>query len=181
MRVAVIGVGLIGGSLGMAARERLGAHVSGWDLDPSALTQARARGAIDDGARSIGDAVGDADAVFVAAPVDALPHLVAAVLAAAPSGGVVSDAGSTKRSVVEAVSDPRFVGGHPLAGAETSGIDQARGDLFDASTWYLTPGPMTAPATTTRVGELLAGFGAEVSVVDAAVHDRLMAAVSHLP
>ena len=181
MRVAVIGVGLIGGSVALAARERLGAHVSGWDLNPAALSQARSLGVIDTATRSLDDAVDDAEAAFIAVPVDSLPELVAAVLARVPDGCVVSDVGSTKRSIVEAISDPRFVGGHPLAGAETSGIEHARADLFDASTWYLTPGPMTAPETTTRVGELLGAFGAEVSELDAAVHDRLMAAVSHLP
>jgi prephenate dehydrogenase len=181
MRVAVIGVGLIGGSIALAARERVGAHVSGWDLNPAALSQARSLDVIDSATRSLDDAVEDAEVAFVAAPVDALPDLVAAVLAKAPSGCVVSDVGSTKRAVVEACGDARFVGGHPLAGAETSGVEHARADLFEAATWYLSPGSATAAATTDRVRELVVALGARVTEIDAAAHDRLMATVSHLP
>lgn len=181
MRVAVIGVGLIGGSVGLAARERVGAHVSAWDMNPAALSQARTLGAIDTATRSLEEALDDAEAAFVAAPVDSLPVLVAAVLASAPAGCVVSDVGSTKRSVVASCSDSRFVGGHPLAGAETSGVQNARADLFEGATWYLAPGPQTATETTGRMGELITQFGANVARIDPAVHDTLMATVSHLP
>ena len=181
MRVAVVGLGLIGGSIALAARERLGAEVSGWDADPAALDAAVGRGAIPSGAGSLASAVAAADLVFTAAPVDVLPDLVHAVLAHAPAGAVVSDVGSTKRTIVEAVGDPRFVGGHPLAGSESSGIENATADLFEASTWYLTPGAGTTTDAIFRVESLIAEFGATVTHIDAAQHDRLMAAVSHLP
>jgi prephenate dehydrogenase len=181
MRIAVIGVGLIGGSVGLAARERIGAHVSAWDMNPATLSQARSVGAIDTASRSLDDALEDAEVAFVAAPVDALPELVGAVIAAAPAGCVVTDVGSTKRSVVEACSDPRFVGGHPLAGSESSGVEHARSDLFEGATWYLTPGPATARETTLRVEEFIATLGAQVREIEPAAHDRLMATVSHLP
>lgn len=181
MRVAVVGLGLIGGSIALAARERLGAEVSGWDADPAALDAAVERGAIPSGAGSLASAVAAADLVFTAAPVDVLPGLVREVLAHAPVGAVVSDVGSTKRTIVEAVGDPRFVGGHPLAGSELSGAAHARVDLFDGTVWYLTPGTGTSEEAVVRLEGTIAGFAATASRIDAATHDRLMAAVSHLP
>jgi len=181
LRVAVVGLGLIGGSIALAARERLGAEVTGWDREPVAVRAAIGRGAISSGAGPLASAVAQADAVFLAAPVGALPELIAEVLHTAPAGAIVTDVGSTKRTIVEAIDDLRFVGGHPLAGAETSGIEHARADLFDGSTWYLTPGPGTAPQTTARAAELVTALGAVASELDAHAHDRLMAAMSHLP
>ena len=120
MRIAVIGVGLIGGSIGLAARERLGATVTGTGRRRTALEIALQRGAVDRVADTIEEAVADAEIVFVAVPVGLLPATAAAALAAAPSDCVVTDVGSTKRAVVAAIDDERFVGGHPLAGAETA-------------------------------------------------------------
>lgn len=181
MRVAVIGLGLIGGSIALAAREYAGAEVTGWDVDPLAVQAAIGLGAISAGAGPLASAVARADAVFLAAPVGALPRLIGEVLAAAPATAVVTDTGSTKRTTVEAIRDPRFVGGHPLAGAETSGIEHARADLFADSTWYLTPGAGTAAQTTARVAELIVSLGAQVTELAPDAHDRLMAAMSHLP
>jgi prephenate dehydrogenase len=181
MRIAVIGVGLIGGSVALAARERTGATVTGADASADALTCALQRGAIDRAAASLADAVTDAEAVFVAAPVGALPDLVGAALAAAPADCVVTDVGSTKRAVVAAHTDPRFVGGHPLAGAENAGVEHARADLFDGATWYLTPGPGTSGVLYERLHRLLHALGAQPAAIDAHTHDRILAAVSHLP
>lgn len=181
MRIAVVGLGLIGGSIALAARERLGAEVSGWDADPSAIAGAVRRGAISSGAGSLASAVAGADAVFVAAPVSVLPELVREVLAHAPARALVSDVGSTKRTIAEAIGDPRFVGGHPLAGAETSGIEHAHSAMFDAGTWYLTPGAGTSADSLAAAERLIAGLGARVVAIGAAEHDRLMAAISHLP
>ena len=181
MRIAVIGVGLIGGSVGMAARDRLQAVVTGWDPSAPALQRGLQRGAIDRAAAGLDDAVGDAEAVFVAAPVGRLPGLVAEALAAAPADCVVSDVGSTKRAVVAAVSDPRFVGGHPLAGAENAGVEHARADLFAEATWYLTPGAQTSGILYERLHRLLHSLGARPAAIDAETHDRILATVSHLP
>jgi prephenate dehydrogenase len=181
LRVAVVGLGLIGGSIALAARERLHAEVCGWDSEAAAIAAAVRRGAISSGAGSLASAVAGADVVFTAAPVDVLPQLIGEALAHAPASAVVSDVGSTKRTIVEAIVDPRFVGGHPLAGAETSGVLNANADLFDGSAWYLTPGAETAAEALTRVEQLIGAFGATVARLDAAAHDRLMAAVSHLP
>ena len=141
MKVAVLGVGLIGGSVGLAARERLGAEVSGWDPGEGVLAAALERGAVDRAAPSAAAALEGAEAAFVATPVGALPAAVRAALAAAGEDCVVTDVGSTKRAVVEAADDERFIGGHPLAGAETAGVRHARAELFDGATWYLTPTP----------------------------------------
>jgi prephenate dehydrogenase len=181
VNVAVVGVGLIGGSIGLAARERLGARVVGFDADGDVGAAALARGAIEAVAASVPEAVADAEVVFVAAPVGALAAALDAVLAAAPAGCAVSDVGSTKRAIVSGRVDPRFIGGHPLAGAETSGVEHARADLFDGATWYLTPGSATSGALYERLHKVLVGFGAQPTAIDAAVHDRVMASVSHLP
>lgn len=181
MRAAIIGVGLIGGSIGLAARERLGADVTGWDPVRAALDTACELGALDRAAETLEEAVAGAQAVFVAAPVRALPRLVAQVLAAAPGDCVVSDVGSTKRSVVASTADPRFVGGHPLAGAETAGVEHARADLFHEAVWYLTPTERATGELFERLHRSIRGIGARPTAIDAATHDTMLAAVSHLP
>jgi prephenate dehydrogenase len=176
--VTVVGVGLIGGSVGLAARARLGASVRG--VDPRA-DAALARGAIDSVHDDLEAALDGADAAFVAVPVDRLADTVRAVLEHAPRRCVVTDVGSTKRAVIEAATDERFVGGHPLAGSEASGVEHAREDLFDGATWYLTPTQATQGVLLERLHRLLAGLGAHPMAIDADVHDRAMAAVSQLP
>jgi prephenate dehydrogenase len=125
--------------------------------------------------------VREAEAVFVAVPVGGLSALVGEALAAAPADCVVTDVGSTKRTVVAAHDDPRFVGGHPLAGAENAGVEHARADLFEAATWYLTPSATTSGLLYERLYRLLHGLGAQPTAIDAEAHDRILAAVSHLP
>jgi prephenate dehydrogenase len=182
MRIAVLGVGLIGGSIGLAARARAGAEVCGYDPDPAVAERALELGAIDGAADSVAAAVADADAVFVAAPVGALAATVAEALEAAGPDCLVTDVGSTKRALAEASADERFIGGHPLAGAETEGVEHAREDLFEGATWYLTPVRAgTAGVLYERLHALLRRFGARPSAIDAETHDRLMACVSHLP
>jgi prephenate dehydrogenase len=182
MRVAVLGVGLIGGSIGLAARERAGATVTGYDADATVLAQARTLGAIDAEAAGVADGVQGADVVFAATPIGALPDTIAEALAAAGEDCVVTDVGSAKRVVADAGADERFVGGHPLAGAETAGVEHARADLFEGATWYLTPaGDRTAGVLYERLHRLLAAFGARPVAIDPDTHDRLMASVSHLP
>ena len=178
-RLAIVGVGLIGGSIGLAARERLGAHVRGYG--PRGVGAALERGALTVGCDSVAEAVEGADVAFVATPVGMLPEVVAEVLAAAGPDCVVTDVGSTKRSVVAAVDDPRFIGGHPLAGAETSGVEHARGDLFEGATWYLTPTARTGGMLYERLHRLLLDLGARPSALDPETHDALLATVSHLP
>ncbi len=182
MRIALLGVGLVGGSVGLAARARLGAEVRAWDPDPGALRAALAAGAAGAGAASLGEAVADADLAVLAAPVPALAGAARAALAAAPRGCAVTDVGSTKAAVLAAAGgDPRFVGGHPLAGGAGAGVAHARADLFAGATWYLTPAPATEGLLLERVHRAVSALGARPVVVDAEQHDRVMAAVSHLP
>ena len=181
MKVAVVGVGLIGGSVALAARERLGATVSGYDRSARALRSAVERGALDRACDDIAGAVAGAEAVFVAVPVEDLPAAVSQVLEAAGEDCVVTDVGSTKRAVVAATDDPRFVGGHPLAGAESAGVEHARADLFEGAAWYLTPTSNTGGILYERLHRLLRGFGARPAAIDADTHDAILATVSHLP
>jgi prephenate dehydrogenase len=181
VRIAVLGVGLIGGSIGLAAKERVGAEVLGWGPRPQTLEKALTLGAIDRIANSIDDAAANADAVFACAPVELLPYLVTQALAEAGPDTVVTDAGSTKRALVEAIDDERFIGGHPVAGAETAGVDNARADLFEGAPWYLTPRPDSSGLLFERLHRLITSFGARATAIDAATHDRMLAAVSHLP
>jgi len=179
MRVALVGVGLIGGSIGMAARRRLGAHVVGWNRSPAALEIALERGAIDEAVASI-DEIGAADIAIAGVAVDALPAVVRALCDALPDA-VVTDVGSTKGALVAAVERPNFIGGHPLAGAETTGVAHAREHLFEGATWYLTPRDETAGVLYERLARFVAGLGAVPTAIAPGDHDRLMAAVSHLP
>jgi prephenate dehydrogenase len=202
MRVAVLGVGLIGGSIALAARRRTAAYVVGYDPDAGALSRAVELGVIDEPALKPADAVRDAEVVFVATPVGVAVEAARMALEVAGEDCVVSDVGSTKRAIVAAVSDPRFVGGHPLAGAETAGVEHARKDLFDGATWYLTPPagaawqavgasssahatpppPVdSAPWAVERLRGLIGRFGAKPVAIDPNSHDLLMANVSHLP
>ncbi|HEX3173475.1 MAG TPA: prephenate dehydrogenase/arogenate dehydrogenase family protein [Solirubrobacterales bacterium] len=182
MRIAVLGVGLIGGSVGLAARQRLDCEVVGWSRSRETLERARELGALDSAADSPSAACDGAEVVFCAAPVSVLPQQVADALAAAGPDTVVTDAGSTKRELVAALGDDeRFVGGHPLAGAETAGVENARADLFDGARWYLTPTERTSGILYDRLQRTLAGLGARPQAIDAEAHDRLMATVSHLP
>lgn len=181
VRIAVLGVGLIGGSIGLAARERAGAHVVGWGPRARTLEAAREFGAVDEVVATVGEAVAGADAVFACAPVELLPQLVEQALAGAGRDTVVTDAGSTKRNLVDAIDDERFIGGHPVAGAETAGVANARADLFDGAAWYLTPRENTSGILFERLHRLIVSFGARPTAIDAATHDRMLAAVSHLP
>ncbi len=122
--------------------------------------RALALGALDCARSTVPAAVAEAQAVFVAVPVGGLSALVGEALAAAPADCVVTDVGSTKREVVAAHHDPRFVGGHPLAGAENAGVEHARADLFEAATWYLTPSAGTSGMLYERLHRLLHGIGA---------------------
>jgi prephenate dehydrogenase len=182
MKVAVLGVGLIGGSIGRAARERLDCEAVGWGRTPATLDRAVELGAIDRAADSLEEACESAEVVFCCAPVAALPEQVAAALAASGPDTVITDAGSTKRELVaELGGDERFIGGHPLAGAETAGVENARADLFEGARWYLTPTERSSGVLYDRLQRVLAGLGARPQAIDAEAHDRLMATVSHLP
>ncbi len=180
-RLAVAGTGLIGASVGLAARAAGVERVVGWDEDPEALAVAVERGAVEP-ASSLEEALAGAELAIVAAPVAVLPGLVAETLARAPEGCTVTDVGSTKGSVVAAAAgDPRFVGGHPICGAETRGPGRATADLFDGATWFLTPVATTPPERFRALHGFVTSLGARPVAIDPAAHDRLVAVTSHLP
>jgi prephenate dehydrogenase len=189
-RAAVIGTGLIGGSIGMALR-RLGWLVSGIDNDPAKAQRALELGAID----RIGTDP-TAAATFVAVPAGAVANVARAVLSeqevndgattvtgarAGQRGGVVTDVAGVKEGIVSSVSHPRFVGGHPMAGSEQEGVEGADPDLFLGATWVLTPGRHTSGEAYSEVQALVRLLGANPVALDPRHHDELVALVSHTP
>jgi prephenate dehydrogenase len=172
---------LIGASAGLAARRAGVPHVTGWDPDADALRVAGERGAVEPAADLAG-AVGAADLVLVAAPVASLPFQVRETLALAPEGSTVTDVGSTKVPVCSAAgADARFVGGHPICGAETRGPERAAAELFDGATWFLTPSSATPPDRFRLVHGFVSALRARPVAIDPGAHDRLVAVTSHLP
>lgn len=184
-KAAVLGVGLIGGSVGLALAGRAGLSVAGFDPVRANLDEALDVGAIQTAHDDLADAVADAGIVFCAAPVGALPGLVAAALDATGPETVVTDVGSTKGALRESVlthpESHRYIGGHPLAGAETSGVANASADLFDGARWYLTPDERSEGVLYDKLQRQIVAMGARPHAIDADDHDRLMSTVSHLP
>jgi prephenate dehydrogenase len=179
MRIAIVGTGLMGASVGLAARRR-GDLVVGWDPDGDVLLRAVEREAVE-AAASLEDAVQGADLVVVAAPIAQLPTTVRHVLDAT-TDATVTDVGSTKASVVRAAGgSPRFVGGHPISGSETRGPENASAKLFDGATWFLTPVAHTDADRHRLVHTFVAALGATPVAIDADAHDRLVAMTSHVP
>lgn len=173
-RVAnVIGLGLVGGSIATGLRQR-DWRVHGEDLHPATLERALEIGAI--------DAIGlDAEAAitFVAVPVLAIADQVKRALA--ETRGVVTDVGSVKSTICDSCDDPRFVGGHPMAGSELDGLDGADGEMFNGAIWVLTPGPHTDAVTLSSVSGVVKGLDAEVVALAPDRHDQVVAIVSHVP
>jgi prephenate dehydrogenase len=174
--IAVLGTGLIGASVGIALRGA-GHRVTGWDPDAGALAKAVEIGAVDDTAGSPDDAVAGADVVVLAGPVRAIVDAVATLR----TDALVTDVAGVKRPVVEAARDlPRFVGGHPMAGRETSGPEGASGSMFRGATWVLCPDGAD-PADVELLSTLVASTGAIPTPMAATDHDVAVAAASHLP
>jgi prephenate dehydrogenase len=180
-RLAVVGTGLIGASIGLAARDAGVGSVRGFDRDRRALAMASALGAVEP-APSLPDAVAAAELVVVAVPPRHLAATVAGSAAAAPADCVVTDTGSIKRGVCAANEEiARFVGGHPLCGAASRGPELARADMFRGATWFLTPTGTTDCGALERVEAFVAVLGAMPVRIAADVHDRAVALTSHLP
>ena len=172
-RAAVVGTGLIGGSIGLALG-RAGWHVTGRDKDRKAQATAKRMGAI--------HAVGQdpaAEITFIASPVRAVPALATKALEL--GGGLVTDVGSVKQSIVQQVNHQRFLGGHPMAGSELEGVEGADADLFAGAVWVLTPTRRTSDRTLQRLHAVVSELGADVVALDPEHHDTLVAVVSHVP
>ncbi|HEX6482827.1 MAG TPA: prephenate dehydrogenase/arogenate dehydrogenase family protein [Ktedonobacteraceae bacterium] len=185
--IAVLGLGLIGGSLALALRQaHLAEHIAGYDVDPETTRQARERGAITQGYATAEEAIQQADLVIVATPIRAIPVLLAQIAPALKPGTLVTDTASTKQQVVQWATDvlPEhavFVGGHPMAGRERSGIEAAERGLFAGCTYCLTPTKDTPSDAVTCLSDLITGLAAHPLIVEAQEHDRLVAGISHLP
>lgn len=178
-RVVIAGLGLIGGSMAMALRRaRPDLRLAAWDEEP-VLERALARGVIDAACRP--ESLEDGDLFVVAAPPHASLFLLDG-LKALPPGVIVTDVVSTKRVIIDAAvaKGIRFVGGHPMAGSERSGFAHAKADLFDGRRWFLVDAGAGDDAND-AVEALVAAMGARPEWIEAAHHDRLMAALSHLP
>jgi prephenate dehydrogenase len=181
VRVAIVGTGLIGASVGLAARRR-GASVVGFDEDAAVAEVAAERGAIDEPAATLGEALGAAELAVVAVPVSQLAGRVRAVLEASGEGCTVTDVGSTKTAVCAAADgSSRFIGGHPVCGSEARGPEHASADLFEGATWFLSPLPQSEPDRYRMVHGFVGELGATPVAVDPRAHDRLVALTSHLP
>ncbi len=171
-RAAVVGTGLIGGSIGMALRAQ-GWHVTGRDRDEARAEKALSLGAL--------DAIGSDDAAAVTLVATPVSAVVAEARAALSPAGVVTDVGSVKAPIVAAIDHPRFVGGHPMAGSEQEGVEGADPTLFEGATWVLTPTASTDPEAYARVRSVVSSMGADVLAVPPQRHDELVAVVSHVP
>lgn len=186
-RVTIVGLGLIGGSLGMAIRRRrLAKQVVGVSRRPSTLRRAKRCGAIDLGTTDGEAAVQDAEVVILATPVDAVVPTAMQLAAACRPGSILSDVGSSKAHIVRTLERtlPRhlaFVGAHPLAGSEQRGFGAARPELFDGSLCIVTRTPRTPMAALQAVKRLWAPLVRRILIMDPERHDRLLAAVSHVP
>lgn len=189
-QVTIVGLGLIGGSLGMALkRRRLARRVVGLARRPATLRLARAVGAIDRGTTRIAAALEQADLVVLATPPGAVVSLARAVVRRADRRLILTDVASTKAQLVRSIeaevrrrgSSVAFVGGHPMAGSERSGIGAARPTLFEGAACVLTPTSGTAAAALSKVRSLWRALGARVVEVSPQRHDQLVAQVSQVP
>jgi prephenate dehydrogenase len=173
-RAQIVGTGLIGGSIGLGLRNR-GWHVTGNDLDPARSGRALELGAVD----QIGS---DPSALvtFIATPAGSVAKAARDAIEAV-TDGFVTDVAGVKGPVVTEVDDPRFVGGHPMAGSEQDGLDGADADMFEGATWVLTPSTHTDPVAFATVRSVVGLLGANVVELPAARHDDLVALVSHVP
>jgi prephenate dehydrogenase len=183
--VAVVGVGLMGGSLGLAARELAGVRrVVGYSRSPETVRAALELGAITEAAASLEEAASAADLVFICTPVRLVVSHVRRAHAVAGPDAVVSDVGSTKAMLMDVLTPDeqrRCVGGHPLCGSETAGVRNARASLYEGATYFLTPGAHVGPAAFQRLYDFLLQIGARPVAVEPHEHDRVLALVSHLP
>jgi prephenate dehydrogenase len=186
-RVAIIGLGLIGGSLGLALRQAKAARqVAGYDLYKGVGERARKLGAVDQSCSSLAEAARGSELIILATPVGAMRSLLQQLATTASPGAVVTDVASTKAQVISWAEEYlpttiSFVGGHPIAGKETSGIEAAEASLFKQCVYCLTPTKRTSPAALDKVAALVEALGARMRFLEPPEHDGMVAGVSHLP
>ena len=185
-RVAIIGLGLLGGSIGLAVREHLpGVTTTGYDADPAARVRASARQLVDQVCESSADAVRAADLVVLCVPVGAMGAAAAEFAAALPVGAIISDVGSSKQSVATALAaalpDHAVIPAHPVAGTERSGPDAGFASLFQQRWCIITPPDGADPAHVAALTEFWEALGARIELMSASHHDLVLAVTSHLP
>jgi prephenate dehydrogenase len=186
--VTIVGLGLIGGSIGLALRKgkRPGWEIVGYSRRRETVVRALSLGAVDRSAANLKDAVKEADVVIIATPVLAIKEILSTMAPHLPSGCVVTDTASTKVLVMrwaEEILPPSvdYVGGHPMAGKETYGIRAAQAELFRGCTYCLTPLHKASRQSVNRVTRMVKKLGARPLFIDAQKHDDLVAGISHLP
>ena len=188
--VAIVGVGLIGGSVALAIRDRgLANKVIGFARTEEAAKRLESLGVVDQATSDLATAVQDADLVVVASPVDTIAELVVKIASSCKQSTLITDAGSTKQELVESISSQisdldltvAFVGAHPMAGDHQSGAEAARADLFEGALAVLTPTENTAPEATEATQAFWQSIGCRTTILSPEDHDRLVAAASHLP
>jgi prephenate dehydrogenase len=185
--VAIVGVGLIGGSIGLALRQRkLAGKVIGIGRRPESLQKAIAAKAVDQTSQDLAAGVRNAELIVVCTPVKSIPEHVRQAAAACPAGALLTDAGSTKATIVRQLNGAlrrsvAFVGSHPLAGSEKTGCEFSRADLFDGRVVVVTPTRKTGESNLQRAADFWSALGASVMIMSPAAHDRALAATSHLP
>ena len=186
-RVAIIGLGLIGGSIGLALHKAKAAQqVVGYDLGKGISNQARKSGAIDQPYSSLPDTVRGAELIILATPVGAMRSLLQEIAGSVTPGAVVTDVASTKLQVISWAeeflpSSVAFVGGHPMTGKELSGVESSDAALFQGRIYCLTPTARTRPAAINKVSTFVEALGARVRFLEPAEHDGQVAGISHLP
>lgn len=188
MRIAIIGLGLIGGSLGLALKKANlpGLKIVGIPRREETIGQAVFLGAIDEGTTDHVKGVVDADLVFVCTPINLILPVITEIAPSLKKGAVVTDVGSSKYEIVSAAEKalPKgsfFVGGHPMAGKETAKLEAAETDLFKGKTWILTKSSRTSQRALDKVKEALAGVGCSILEMDPKTHDLVVAGISHMP
>ena len=186
-RLSILGVGLLGGSIGLALRSKSSARkITGYGHRPATIGTALKLGAIDRGAPDPADAVADADLVILCTPVSTFTDLLTRIAPALKPGAVVTDVGSTKRSICAAAErllppGVHFVGSHPMAGSEKRGVEAARADLFRDALCITTPTLRSDSTVVRSVESFWQDMGMRVTRVTPEDHDRLLSDVSHLP
>ncbi len=185
--ITILGPGLLGGSIGMAIRQhKVAESVCIWARRPEAAVQACDRGAADRAEPDLRHAVQDADLVVLATPIGTMADLVTRMKSGLKPGALVTDVGSVKYPVVTALDDllsgtAQFVGAHPMAGSEQSGIEVARADLFDDAVCLLTPSEVTDRDALAKIHDFWVALGCRVQTVAPHLHDEIVGQVSHLP
>lgn len=181
MKIGIVGLGLIGGSLGFDFRA-LGHYVLGISRRPSTCEVAQAKGAVDQASSDL-SLLATADVIFICTPLEAIEATVKQLIPHIRDTTMLTDVGSVKASVVQKISPlwPRFIGGHPMAGKEATGIEVAQANLFAQKPYVLTPTANTSERVTATITALVADLDADVHQCDPAAHDRAVAWISHLP